>query len=325
MTAPNQNIPQKDGVCVLIDAYNSMYKNFHGTKMLNAPDGTPTNAIFTTLRSLLAIQGRLKDQLRYGVAVFEGKGGSQFRKEIFPEYKAQRKEMPEELRVQIPYILELYDILGWKTIHPEQDEADDVIATLAARSGKVMKTEIHSSDKDFYDMVEGNIVVVDSKAKIIYTREEVYNKLSVYPEQIVDYLTLLGDGVDNIKGIDKCGKTTAAKWLSEYGTLDNIIANADSIKGVVGNNLREAIADGRLELYRKLVQMKKDIPLSIKVTDVRKDPIDQVRFEEFCRKLGFTSFLPENRAEYQAERAAREQAAQNGDATDQESKRKPRP
>lgn len=315
----------KNGVCVIIDAYNSMYKNFHGTKPLYAPDGTPTNAIFTTLRTLLALQGRHSDQLRYGVAVFDGQGGSKFRKEIFPEYKAQRKEMPDELKAQIPYITELYDILGWKRIHPVEDEADDVIASLAVRSGKVMQTEIHSSDKDFYYLVGGNITVVDSKAKITYNREEVYKKLGVYPEDIVTYLTLLGDSIDNIKGIDKCGKVTAVKWINEYGSLEHIIANADSIKGVVGENLREAISDGRLQLYNKLVQMHTDLPLNIKVSDVRKDPIDNARLEDFCRKLNFTSFLPENKAAYQAEKAAREQAEKNGEVSVEQKKRTPKP
>lgn len=295
---------QKDGVCVIIDAYNSMYKNFHGTRPLNAPDGTPTNAIFTTLKTLLALQKKHQSNLRYGVAVFDGGGGSLFRKELYPEYKAHRKEMPEELAIQIPYLEELYDILGWKQMRSPFDEADDIIATIATRAGLVMKTEIHSSDKDFYALVNDTISVIDSKTQTTYDRETVFAKLGVYPENITAYLTLLGDSVDNIPGIDKCGEKTAAKWLAEYGNLDGVIANAANIKGVVGENLRKAIEDNSLNLYLQLVKMKTDLPLQIKVSDVRKDPIDSKRLEDFCRALGFNSFLPENRAQYEAERAA---------------------
>lgn len=292
------------GDVIFLDVYNLMYRAYHGTEPLSASDGTPTNAVYTMLRILLAIEKTHgKDNMRFGFAVFDG-GGDNFRKEISEVYKEGRKEMPEDLKIQIPYIKQLLEILGWKVVQPVGVEADDWIATMATRSSRKLMTYVYSSDKDFYALVSSSLKVVDGKAKLIYGREEVFEKLGVYPENVVGYLALMGDDVDNIIGIDKCGKKTAAKWLNEYGNIDNLIANAENIKGIVGNNLRESIASGQLATNLKLVQMRLDLDVTVSVKECRKEYIKQKELEDFCRALDFKSFLPENRAQYQAQAAS---------------------
>lgn len=293
------------GDVILLDCYNLMYRAYHGTEPLSAPDGTPTHAVYTMLRILLSIEKKHgKDNIRFGFAVFDG-GGNNFRKELDADYKAGRKEMPDDLKPQLPLIKDLCEILGWKVNMPEGVEADDWIGAVATRSSKKFKTYIYSSDKDFYALVDENLNIVDGKSKMQYGRKEVFEKLGVYPENVVGYLSLMGDGVDNIIGVEKCGPKTAAKWLTEYGDIDGVISNADKIKGVAGENLRVSIESGQLEKNRQLVQMKLDLDIKVTVKESRKDPIDQKRLEDFCRNLGFNSFLPENKAAYHASVAAR--------------------
>lgn len=288
------------GDVIILDSYNLMYRSYHATKPLSAPDGTPTNAVFTMLRILLSVEkAHGKNNIRFGFAVFDG-GGNNFRKEIDSEYKANRKEMPDDLKPQVPLIKELCTILGWKVFTPEGVEADDWAGSVALRASKKFKTYIYSSDKDFYAIVDENIKVVDGKSKIQYGREEIFEKIGVYPENIVGYLALMGDGVDNVIGIEKCGPKTAVKWLNEYKDINGVIANADKVTGVAGENLRKSIESGQLSKNLELVQMKLDLDIQITVKESRKDPIDQKRLEDFCRKLGFESFLPENKAQYQA-------------------------
>lgn len=292
-----ENNQENLGDVVFIDAYNLMYRAYHATPALSAPDGTPTNAIYTLLKILLSIQKTHKNNIRFGMAVFDGSNNN-FRKELDPEYKANRSEMPEDLKLQIPYIEELFEIMGWKCIKPTEVEADDWIASVACRSSKKFKTYIYSSDKDFYAIVGDNLSVVDGKEKKIYDRQGVFDKLGVYPENVVGYLSLVGDGVDNVKGIEKCGPKTAVNLLTQYGSIDGVVENAANIKGVVGNNLREAIENGKLDLYRSLIQMRVDMDIPLVAKDIRKEGIHQQRFNDFCRALNFESFFPENRASY---------------------------
>ncbi len=308
MTQANlgSEMPQVEkGDVILIDCYNAMYRAYHGTEPLSAPDGTPTNAIFTVLRMLLSIEKEHgRDNMRFGFAVFDG-GGNNFRNEIDPEYKAGRKEMPEELKAQVPYIKELYDIMGWNVVTPEGVEADDWIGAVAQRSSKRYMTYVYSGDKDFYALASETLKVVDGKAKVVYGPEQVFAKFGVYPENIVGYLSLMGDSADNVIGIDKCGPKTAAKWLTDFGDIYGVIENAASIKGVAGDNLRKSIESGQIYKNIELIQMKLDLEIPSTVKESRKRYIDQQRLENFCRKLDYKSFLPENRAEYRAAQASR--------------------
>lgn len=274
---------------VFIDAYNLIYRAFHGnqSKLTNA-DGLPTNAIYTITTMLFKLRKQFTN-IVHAVAVFDG--GGNFRKELDAEYKANRKPMPDELKVQMPYIKEVFEILGWPIIQAENVEADDVIATLAKRSAaKGFNTYIVSGDKDFRSIVTHNLNVVDTMQDICYDREKVFEKMGVYPENVVAYLSLLGDGVDNVIGIEQVGKKTAAKLLQTYGNLDGLIANKEELKGVAGTNIRAAIDSGLLAKNVELVTMKTDLEINITRKDVTLRNIDQERWNIFCEKMNFKTF-----------------------------------
>lgn len=279
---------QKD--VVFIDAYNLIYRAFHGnqSKLTNS-QGLPTNAIYTTATMLLKLRKQFTN-IAYALAVFDG--GKNFRTELDAEYKANRKPMPDELRQQMPYMKELFRILGWSTMQAEEVEADDVIGSLAKRSAaKGFNTYIVSSDKDFRSIVTKNLNIIDTMKDICYTPEEVFNKMGIYPDNVVAYLALLGDSSDNVIGIDKVGAKTAVKLLTTYGNIDNLIANKDAITGVVGENLRSAISNGLLAKNIELVTLKTDLDLVITGKDVRFNEIDHEAWINFCSEMNFKSFI----------------------------------
>lgn len=268
---------------VFIDAYNLIYRAFHGTPgNFKALDGTPTNAIFTVARMLNNLPERFNN-ITFALAVFDGAGGSDIRKELDPNYKATRKEMPEELKQQMPYIKKTFELLGWPILQAVDGEADDVIGTLAKRSAaKGFNTYIVSSDKDFFSIVTENLNVLNTMADICYTPDKVREKLGVGPENVTGWLALVGDGVDNVKGVDKIGKGSAPKFLNKYGNLQGLIDNKDAIKGKMGENLRAAIADGSLMTSLALVTLNTDLPIELKVKDVRMKEVDVTAWNDFC-------------------------------------------
>jgi DNA polymerase-1 len=282
---------QEQKTFLLIDAYNLIYRAFHGNQnKLTSPSGMPTNAIYTVSTMLLKII-KQHGKSTYMLAVFDG-GGDNFRKEIDENYKANRKEMPEDLKVQFPYIKQIFKILGFPIYQAHDVEADDVIASLAVRASAVnILVNIISGDKDFRAIVGDNINVLDTMHDVIYNRQTVFDKMGVYPENVRDYLALIGDSSDNVPGIDKVGPGTAAKLLTTYGSIQGIIDNQDKLKGKVGENIKTAIADGSLEKYVKLVTMVTDCQVKLKVKDITKNPVDQVAWEEFCTELGMLSFI----------------------------------
>lgn len=275
---------------VFIDAYNLIYRAYHGNQTnLTNSEGLPTNAIYTVSKMLQKLPSNFKN-LVHGLAVFDG--GANFREEISADYKANRKPMPDDLRVQLPYIKEVFDILGWSSFQAENVEADDVIGSLALRSSKSnFKTYIISGDKDFRQLVTDNLVVWDTMQNIIYDRAKVYEKMGIYPENVVSYLSLLGDSSDNVKGVDKVGKGTAAKLLNQYGDMLGIKDNLSNISGKVGENLTAAFNDGTIDKNISLISLKLDLDLKITAKDVRKSPVDNQRWEEFCLKMNFNSLL----------------------------------
>ena len=176
----------------------------------------------------------------YVSCVFDPKGKT-FRDDVYPEYKATRSPMPDDLRLQIEPVFEAVDALGLNRLVVDNYEADDVIGTLAREGAeRGWKVIISTGDKDMAQLVNEHVSLINTMKNERMGRDEVFAKFGVYPEQIIDYLTLVGDTVDNVPGVEKVGPKTAAKWLGEYGTLDNLLANAESIKGVVGENLRKA-------------------------------------------------------------------------------------
>lgn len=277
-----------------LDVYNLMFRAFHGNKMNMSHNNIPTNAVYTVSKMVLRILGQF-DNLHYAVAAFDG-GKSNFRHELVDDYKAGRSSMPEELRQQIPYIEELLQILGFNNYRPETFEADDALGCLGSRAAKKgVNTTLFSGDKDFLQLVQENLIVVNpsSAGDLVLDRAGVFNKLGVYPESVAAYLALTGDGVDNIEGIAKWGKTTAAKYLNEYGDLTNLIANAGAIKGVAGDNLRQAIENGKLDLYLKLTTIPLDLDLKLTNQELFYKGLDVKEWNKFCQNLNFRSLFLE--------------------------------
>lgn len=274
---------------VFIDAYNLIYRAFHGNqaKMTNL-EGLPTNAIYTVTNMLLKLKKQFTN-LSYILAVFDG--GGNFRKEIDEAYKANRKEMPEELKAQMPYIKQLFEILGFPIMQAEEVEADDVIGTLAKRSAsKGFNTYIISGDKDFRQIVTNNLHVIDTMHDICYNPEKVKEKMGVDPHNVVGWLALVGDNSDNVLGVDKIGPGKASKLLNEYGTIEGVIANKDEVKNKIGENLREAIANGQLEKSIQLVTLKTDLDIKITKKDVTMKERNEDAWLLFCDKMNFKSF-----------------------------------
>jgi DNA polymerase-1 len=281
------DINQRD--VVFIDAYNLIYRAYHGNPAkLTNKEGLPTSAIYTTVKMLQNLPKNFND-IAYCVAVFDG--GGNFRTDIDAEYKANRKPMPEDLVPQMPHIKEAFEILGWPIFQAQGVEADDVIGTLAKRAAKAgFNTYIVSGDKDFRAIVSENLHVLDTMQDICYDPHKVKEKMGVEPENVTSYLALLGDGTDNIIGVDGVGAKTAAKLLNEYGNLEGIRINQDKVKGKVGENLRAAFASGLIDKNMQLATLKTDLNVHITVKDVKMKQVNTPRWVQFCEKMNFQSF-----------------------------------
>jgi DNA polymerase-1 len=241
---------------VLIDGSSYLYRAFHALPPLTGPDGSPTGALFGIVNMLRA---HLKEAPEYAAFVVDASGPT-FRDEIYPQYKATRAAMPDELRAQIEPMLQIVQALGFPMLRISGVEADDVIGTLALQAAKQgVEVVISTGDKDFAQLVRPGVKMVNTMSGSTLDDAGVMEKFGVRPDQIVDYLALMGDTVDNIPGVDKCGPKTAAKWLAEHGTLDAVIAKAESIGGKIGENLRAALP--RLPLNKTLVTIKVDVAL----------------------------------------------------------------
>jgi DNA polymerase I len=277
------------GDVILVDAYNLIYRAYHGNQApLKNKAGMPTNALYTFAKMMQTMR-KDYDNIEFATSVFDG--GENFRKEIDAEYKANRKPMPDDLKVQMEHIPRMLDILGWPVIKAQNEEADDIIGTLALRAAtKGHNVYIHSSDKDFRAIVDERITVVDTMSKINYTRQAVFEKMGVYPENVMSYLALFGDGSDNVIGIDGIGTKTAAKLLTTYGDINGLIANQADVKGVVGENLRKAIAEGVLAKNLSLIGLKTDVKLDLKKKDITLRPVNVEAWSAFCEEMDFRTF-----------------------------------
>ncbi|CAG0902446.1 unnamed protein product [Darwinula stevensoni] len=212
---------------------------------------------------------RLRDMYpnAYGVCVFDAKGPT-FRHDAYPDYKANRPPMPEELVAQIEPIHQAMSFFGWPIVMMEGVEADDVIGTLATQASlKNWSTIIATGDKDMAQLVNERVTLINTMSNESLTVQGVLDKFGVRPDQIIDYLALMGDAVDNVPGVDKVGPKTAVKWLTQYQTLEGVIAHAEEIKGVVGDNLRKSL--DWLPKGRELLTIKCDVDLSEVVGDCK--------------------------------------------------------
>ncbi|HEY8537818.1 MAG TPA: 5'-3' exonuclease H3TH domain-containing protein, partial [Steroidobacteraceae bacterium] len=233
---------------VLVDGSSYLYRAFHALPPLSNSRGEPTGAVLGVLNM---IQKLLKDEQPQLIAIVFDAPGQTFRDRLFEEYKAQRTPMPDDLRAQLQPLLDCVTHMGLPLLRIPGVEADDVIGTLACQAAaQGMDVLISTGDKDMAQLVNDRITLVNTMTGTRLDRQGVKNKFDVWPEQIVDYLALVGDTSDNIPGVPKVGPKTAAKWLNQYGTLDNLIAHADQIPGKVGESLRASLKD--VELSRRL-------------------------------------------------------------------------
>ena len=280
---------------VLVDGSSYLYRAFHAMPDLQAVPGDPTSPATGAIRGMINMMQALRKEVvaDYAVCVFDASGPT-FRDALYTEYKATRSPMPDDLRSQIEPIHEVVDLLGWKVVAVPGVEADDVIATLAhVAAAQGIEVIVSSGDKDLSQLVNEHITIIDTMSGKRRDVAGVTAEFGVPPTLMVDYQALVGDTVDNVPGVAKVGPKTAAKWLEEYGSLDNLIANADAIKGVAGNNLREAIASGQLALSRQLVTMKTDCALADYIPglpafdDITLDTPDNAGLLPFYEKYGF--------------------------------------
>lgn len=274
---------------LLVDGSSYLYRAFHALPDLRNSVGEPTGAIrgvLSMLRRLLAEQ-----KADYRAVVFDAKGKT-FRDDWFPAYKAHRPPMPDDLAAQIQPLHDAIRAAGWPLLMVEGVEADDVIGTLARQAAaQGMSCVISTGDKDMAQLVCDKVTLVNTMSEEVLDIPGVEAKFGIPPHLIVDYLTLVGDAVDGVPGVEKVGPKTAVKWLSQYGTLDGVIENADKIGGAVGGNLKKAL--DFLPLGRKLVTIVCDLKLDQQVTDLTPNPVDQDKLVELFTRLEFKGWLEE--------------------------------
>ncbi len=272
----------------LIDGSSYLYRAFHALPPLSNRAGEPTGALFGVVNMLRA---SIKAKPDY-IAFVSDASGPTFRDELYPEYKAHRPQMPDDLRAQIEPMLAIVAALGLPILRVPGVEADDVIGTLARQAAAAgIEVIISTGDKDFAQLVGPHITLVNTMSNSILNSDGVFEKFGVRPDQIVDYLALMGDSVDNIPGVEKCGPKTAAKWLSEYGTLDEVMANANKVGGKIGENLRAALA--HLPMSRRLATIKTDVPLELLPTQLLLRTPDKEQLRELYRRYEFNAALKE--------------------------------
>jgi DNA polymerase-1 len=284
-----------DGPLLLVDGSSYLYRAYHALPDLRGPNGVPTGA----LHGMVAMMKKAVQDVKpsHAVCVFDAPGKT-FRDDWYPEYKAQRSPMPEPLVQQIEPIHEVVKLLGWPVMMVEGVEADDVIGTLSCLAAKAgQKVIISTGDKDLAQLVNEHVTLINTMSNEKLDVAGVTEKFGVPPERIVDYLTLMGDAVDNVPGVEKVGPKTAAKWIAEHGSLDGVIAAADKVKGVAGENLRKAL--DWLPMGRKLVTVKTDcdfadhVPGWPALASLALQPVNREALLEFYTRYGFKTWKRE--------------------------------
>ncbi len=272
---------------VLVDGSSYLFRAFYALPPLTTSSGEPTGAVLGVTNMLLKL---IQEYDPEHVAVVFDAGGKTFRDELFEEYKAHRPPMPDELRAQVPALLDIVPALGLPLLRIEGVEADDVIGTLVQKAkADDMPSLISTGDKDMAQLVEDDVTLVNTMTNRVMNRDGVKEKFDVTPEQIIDYLALVGDTSDNIPGVPKVGPKTAAMWLNKYGTLDEIVAHADEITGKVGESLRENLE--QLELSRKLATIHCDVDLEKGIGDLKRREPDVEKLREIYTRLELKSLL----------------------------------
>ena len=278
---------------LLVDGSSYLYRAFHALPELKSPRGEPTGAIHGVLGMLKRLSAEYAAPAR--ACVFDAKGKT-FREEAYPQYKAHRPSMPEDLASQIEPLKEAVAALGWTVLTVPGVEADDVIATLAeeARRGG-WRCVISTGDKDLAQLVDERVTLVNTMSNEKLDPDGVQQKFGVAPDRIVDYLALTGDAVDNVPGVEKVGPKTAAKWIQQFGSLDQVMAHAGEIPGAVGANLQKAL--DWLPKGRELLTVKRDVKLPVGLDDLGARDADAAKLAEFFEHYGMKTMLREIRGE----------------------------
>jgi len=274
---------------ILVDGSSYLYRAFHAMPSLSNSQGQPTGAVYGVVNMLRRL---LKDfQPEYMAMVFDAKGKT-FRDDLYAEYKANRPPMPDELREQIAPLHAIVEAMGLPMLIVDGVEADDVIGTLARQATEMgMDCLVSTGDKDMAQLVNQHVTLMNTMDNSTLDPQGVMDKFGVPPERIVDYLTLMGDSVDNIPGVPKVGPKTAVKWLTQYGTLDEIIARAGEITGKVGENLRDALE--QLPLSHRLATIKCDVSLDSGPTELKVQAADTERLTQLFGEMEFKTWLSE--------------------------------
>ncbi|HEY5898411.1 MAG TPA: DNA polymerase I [Burkholderiales bacterium] len=283
-----ENGPEK--TLLLVDGSSYLYRAFHALPELRSPKtGEPTGAIYGVLNMLRKLATDYKAQAR--ACVFDAKGKT-FRDDVYPQYKATRSAMPDDLSRQVEPLHEAVKALGWPLLCIDGVEADDVIATLVEQAkARGWHTVISTGDKDLTQLVDARTLWINTMSNEKLDSEGVKAKFGVPPERIVDYLALIGDQIDNIPGVDKVGPKTACKWIQQYGSLEGVIAHADEISGLAGENLRK-VKDW-LPTARHLLTVKRDVPLPITLEALVDGHGDPARQRAQYERFGFKTWLKE--------------------------------
>jgi len=275
---------------VLVDGSSYLYRAFHALPDLRTSRGEPTGAI----RGVISMLRRLIEDGKpdYFAVVFDAPGKT-FRDDLYPEYKANRSPMPDALAAQIAPLHELIRVHGWPILMIEGVEADDVIGTLARQAEQLdIDTLISTGDKDLAQLITPRVTLVNTMSNEILDMTTVVDKFAVRADQLLDYLALIGDSIDNIPGVPKVGPKTAARWLAEHGTLDDVMANAGSIGGAVGENLRAALT--WLPQGKRLLTVKTDCTLPFAPHELVIQPHDADKLRELYERFEFRSWLKDS-------------------------------
>jgi DNA polymerase-1 len=270
-----------DKPLILVDGASYMFRAYHALPPLTNAKGQATGAVVGVVNMLRRL---LADYAPDDVAVVFDAPGKTFRDEMYDQYKANRPPMPDDLREQIELLHRTVQAMGLPLLVVPGVEADDVIGTLATRAAEMgMRTVISTGDKDLAQLVNDHVSLVNTMDNSRLDRQGVNDKFGVPPDRIVDYLALVGDTVDNVPGVPKCGPKTAVKWLAAYGSLDGVIEHAQEIKGKVGENLRASL--DQLALARNLVTIRHDLDLELGPADLRQQPADVEALREIFTQM----------------------------------------
>ena len=271
---------------LLVDGSSYLYRAFHALPDLRNAAGEPTGAIYGVLNMLRRLLADYRAD--YLACVFDARGKT-FRDEMYAQYKANRAPMPDDLGAQVGPLLDAIRASGWPLLQIDGVEADDVIGTLAHEAEKRgLRCVISTGDKDLAQLVSDRVTLVNTMSNERLDPAGVQAKFGVRPERMLDYLTLVGDAVDNVPGVEKVGPKTAAKWLEQYGSLDEVVRHADEISGAVGENLRKAL--DWLPKAQGLLAVKCDLELPVKLEELKLGPRDEKQLAELISRFGFKSW-----------------------------------